>query len=68
VYNIQTLLTEEEVFSLEDIDFGVKRLAKKKVEDIEDYQVEIIKFGGSILIHYIHNIFNFAVKQDFSKP
>jgi len=33
-YNIQTVLTVEVVFSLEDIDFGVKRLANGKVKDI----------------------------------
>ena len=36
--NIQTLLTMKEVFSLEDIDFGVKRLANGKVKGIEGYQ------------------------------
>ena len=32
--NIQTLLTMKEVFSLEDIDFGVKCLANGKAKDI----------------------------------
>ena len=36
--NSETLLTMEEVFSLEDIDFGVKRLANGKSKDIEGYQ------------------------------
>ena len=36
--NIQTLLTRKEVFFLEDIDFGVKRLANGKAKDIEGYQ------------------------------
>ena len=35
--NIQTLLTTKEVFSLEDIDFGVKCLANGKAKDIEGY-------------------------------
>ena len=33
----ETLLTTEEVFSLTDIDFGVKCLANGKAKDIEGY-------------------------------
>jgi hypothetical protein len=44
--NIQTLSTEEEVFSIEDIEFGVKWLAKGKAKDIEGYQAKILKIGG----------------------
>ena len=36
--NFETLLTTEEIFSLEDIDFGVKRLGNGKAKDIEGYQ------------------------------
>jgi hypothetical protein len=49
---------EEEVFYLEDIEFGVKWLEKGKVKDIKGFQVEILKSGGHILIPYIHKIFN----------
>jgi len=35
--NFETLLTTKEVFSLEDIDFGVNCLAKGKAKDIEGY-------------------------------
>ena len=35
INNFETLLTMVEVFSLEDIDFGVKRLANGKAKDIE---------------------------------
>ena len=35
--NFETLLTMEEVFSLEDIDFGVKCLANGKAKDIKGY-------------------------------
>ena len=58
----------EEVFSLKDIDFGVKRLANGKAKDIEGYQEEILKIGGPVLIPHIHKIFNQAVKQGFPKP
>ena len=38
--NLETLLTTKEVFSLEDIKFGVNRLANGKAKDIEGYQAE----------------------------
>ena len=66
--NIQTLLTTKEVFSLEDIDFGVKRLANGKAKDIEGYQTEILKIGGHVLIPHIHKLFNLAVKKGFPTP
>ena len=54
--------TKEEVFSLDNIEFGVKRLANGKTKDIEGYQVEIFKIEGLILIPHIHKLFNLAVK------
>jgi hypothetical protein len=60
--------TKEEVFSLNDIEFRVKRLANGKAKDIEGYQAEIFKIGGPILIPHIHKLFNLAVKQGFPKP
>ena len=60
--------TKEEVFSLDDIEFGVKRLANGKAKDIEGYQAEIFKIGGSILIPQIHKLFNLAYKEGFPKP
>ena len=41
--NFENLFTTVEVFSLEDIDFGVKHLANGKFKDIEGYQEEILK-------------------------
>ena len=46
--------TKEEVFSLDDIEFRVKRLANGKAKDIEGYQAEIFKIGEPILIPHIH--------------
>jgi hypothetical protein len=60
--------TEDEVFSLDDIEFRVKWLANGKAKDIEGYQDEIFKIGGPILIPHIHKLFNLAVKQGFPKP
>ena len=66
--NIQTLLTMKEVFSLEDIDFGVKRLENGKDKEIEGYQAEILKIGGHVLSPYIHKLFTVVVKQVFPTP
>jgi hypothetical protein len=60
--------TKEESFYLDDIEFGVNRLANGKAKDIEGYQDEILKNGGPILIPHIHKLFNLAVKQGFTKP
>lgn len=48
--NFETLFTTKEVFLLEDIDSGVKRLTNGKAKGIEGYQEEILKFGGLVLI------------------
>jgi hypothetical protein len=65
---IPIVCTKEEVFSLDYIEFGVKRLANGKAKDIEGYQAEFFKIGGPILIPHIHKLFNLAVKQGFPKP
>jgi hypothetical protein len=37
--NIQTISTKEEIFSIDDIEFGVQRLAKVNLaKEIEGYQ------------------------------
>jgi hypothetical protein len=59
---------EDEVFSLDDIEFGVKRFANGKAKYIEGYQDEIFKIRGPILIPHIHKLFNLAVKHGFHKP
>ena len=38
IVNFETLITIEEVFSLEDIDFGVKHMENGNTKDIEGYQ------------------------------
>jgi hypothetical protein len=60
--------TKYEVFSIEDIKFGVKQLSKGKAKKIEGYQAAILKIGGPILIPEIHKLFNLAIQQGFSKP
>jgi hypothetical protein len=66
--NMPNNSTKDEVFSIEDIKFGVKRLSKGKAKDIEGYQAEILKIGGPILIPHIHKLFNLAIQQGFPKP
>jgi hypothetical protein len=65
---IHIVPTKEEVFSLDEIESGVKLLANGKAEDIEGYQAEIFKIRGYVLIPHIHNLFNLAVKRVFPKP
>ena len=59
---MEEVLSLEEFFSLEDIEFVVKFLTKGKAKDIEGYQAQILKMGGPILIPQIHKLFNLAVK------
>jgi hypothetical protein len=66
--NMPNNSTKDEVFSIKDIKFGVKRLSKGKAKDIEGYQGEILKIGGPILIPHIHKLFNLAIQQGFPKP
>jgi hypothetical protein len=61
-------LQRKKFFSLDDIEFEVKRACKWETKDIEGYQDEIFKIGGPILIPHIHKLFNLAVKQGFPKP
>ena len=68
MYTIPIIPTNDVVFSLDDIEFGVNRLENQKARDIEGYQDEIFKIGGPILILQIHKLFNLSVKQGFAKP
>ena len=47
--------TKEEGFSLDGIEFGVKRLANGKDKDIEGYHVEIFKIRGNVSIPIFKN-------------
>jgi hypothetical protein len=60
--------TKEEFFSLDYIEFEIKRLANGNAKDIQGYHSEIFKIGGPILIPHIHKLFNSAVKKGFPKP
>lgn len=58
---------KDDTFSLEDVQFGINKLANGKDRDIEGYQAEIFKMGKSILIPYLHKLLNLVVKRVFSK-
>jgi hypothetical protein len=59
--NMPKISTKDEVFSIEEIKFGVKWLSKGKSKDIEGYQAEILTIGGPILTRRIHKLFNLAI-------
>jgi hypothetical protein len=50
--------TEDEVFSLDAIEFRVKQLANDKYKDIGGYQAKSFKIGGPMLIPHIHKLLN----------
>jgi hypothetical protein len=60
--------SKDEVFSIEEIKFGVKWPQKGKAKDIEGYQPEILKIGGPILIPHMRKLFNLSIQQGFPKP
>ena len=64
-----TLITpiKEDLFSLDDIESGINKLANGTTKDIEGYQVEILKMGRSILIPYLPKILNLAVTHGFPR-
>jgi len=47
---------------------GVKFLENGKAKDIEEYQAEILKIGGTVLVPHIHKLFNVVVTQGFLIP
>jgi hypothetical protein len=59
---------EDEVFSLDEIEFEVKRLANGKAKDILGYQAKNIKIKEPILIPHIHNLFNLASTRASLNP
>jgi hypothetical protein len=53
---------EDEVFSLDDIEFEAKQLGNGKYRDIQGHQAEFFKIKWPVSIHDIHMLFNLAVK------
>lgn len=70
-YTMRNILNnpiEEDIFSLEYVDFKVKKLPNGKDRDIEGYLDKIFKMGRSILIPHIQKLLNLVVKHDFRNP
>lgn len=55
---------KEDIFSLEDIEFGTNKLANGKTKDIEGYQDDIFKMGRSILIPHLHKLLNLVLNKN----
>ena len=62
-----TLITpiKEDVFSLDDNESSINKLANGKAKYIEWYHVEILKMGRFILISYLHKLLNLVVTHGF---
>jgi len=67
IYNSHNVLEKtpklsigDDVFSIEEISFGVKQLINKKSKNIEGYQDEILKFCGPTLIPLTHTLLQFS--------
>lgn len=65
---ISNVSIEENIFSMEGIEFGVKLLTTRRTKDTEDYQVETFKIEGHILFTNIHDLLNLVVKNSFPEP
>lgn len=57
---------EEDIFSLEYMEFKIKKLPNGNARDIKLYQDEILKMGKSIFIPHVHNLLNLELKHNFS--
>lgn len=67
MWTILNTPTKDDIFSLEDVQFGINKLANEKAKDIEDYRAEIFKMGKYILIPHLHKFLNLVVKHGFPK-
>jgi hypothetical protein len=54
-----------EVFTVDDIKQGIKKLARGKVEDIDGLQAKFLKSEVELLAPHIKGIFNRVIHDDF---
>jgi len=54
-----------ELFTVDDIKQGIKKLASGKVEDIDGLQAEFLKWGVELLAPHIKEIFNGVIQDGF---
>jgi hypothetical protein len=58
--------TPVELFTVDDIKQGIKKLANDKAEDTDELQAKILKWGVELLAPHIKGIFNGVIQDDFS--
>ena len=63
--NILNTPIKEDIFSLEDIECGINKLANGECKDIEGYQDQIFKMGRSILIPHLYKLLNLVANHGF---
>jgi hypothetical protein len=54
-----------DLFTMEDIFQGIKKLAGGKAQDIDGLQAEHLEWGNGILVPHIYHIFNDVIKKGF---
>ena len=64
---LPTVETSMELFIVDDIKQGIKKLASGKAEDIDGHQAEFLKWGVELLAPHIKEIFNGVIQDGFSE-
>jgi hypothetical protein len=54
-----------ELFTVDDIKQGIKKLESRKMEDIDGLQDEFLKWGVELIAPHIKGIFNGVIQDDF---
>lgn len=65
---LKNIYESTDIFSLEDIDFGVNLFANGKLRTLKDTNEKNLKIGGLVFIPHIHKHLNLEVKQGFPNP
>jgi hypothetical protein len=56
---------DTELFTMQEVEMGIKRLGAGKAKDLDELQVEYLKWGLKILSPHITKIFNNIIQQGF---
>jgi hypothetical protein len=57
--------TSVELFIVDDINQGIKKLASGKAEDIDELHAKFLKWGVDLLAPHIKGIFNGVIQDGF---
>jgi hypothetical protein len=57
--------TDTKLFTVQEVEMGIKRLGARKAKDLDELQVEYLKWGLKILSPHITKIFNNIIQQGF---